>query len=117
MIANSDSALGEIDIEGDGGAMFHDEFVDRIIDNFLNEHIDSILGVGAISEFANVHSCPEADVGEGVEGENAFFGVCALFLCHKLQGSKLRLLGQALLAEWGSKSAMFFYLLRFLPLR
>jgi hypothetical protein len=46
----------------------HRELVDGVIDGFLEENVDAVLGVGAIAETPNIHAGPQPDVFEGRKG-------------------------------------------------
>src|SRR5262249_15001694 len=49
-------------------AVAHDEFIDGVIDHFLQEDIAAIVGIGAVADAANIHAGAQADVLEGGEG-------------------------------------------------
>ena len=36
----------------------HDEFVYRIINHFLDQHVNAVVGVGTVAQPANIHSWP-----------------------------------------------------------
>jgi hypothetical protein len=46
----------------DALAVAHREFVDRVVDRFLEQHVDTVLGVGAVAEPANIHAGTQPDV-------------------------------------------------------
>jgi hypothetical protein len=43
-------------------AVVHDEFIDRIVNDFLEHHIDPVICMGAISQPADIHPGSEPDV-------------------------------------------------------
>ena len=40
----------------------HGEFVHRVVDDFLQEHVDAVLGLRAVAQASDVHAGPRADV-------------------------------------------------------
>src|SRR5690606_34415105 len=72
-VAHTDRALGEVDL--DLLAVAHRELVDRVIDRLLEQHVNAVLGMGAIAQPADVHAGPQPDVLEGGEGLDGGFGV------------------------------------------
>jgi len=40
----------------------HDELVDGVVDHFLGEHIDAVIGIGAVAEPPDVHAGTKPDV-------------------------------------------------------
>ena len=40
----------------------HHEFVDGIVDNFLDQHVNAVVGTVAVAELADVHTRTFADM-------------------------------------------------------
>ena len=82
-------ALGEVlRLDDDPGPRAHDEFVDRVVHDLLEEDIDPVVGIGPVPEAADIHSRPEADVLEGGEGLDLGLVVTlGCWLCHDCRNS------------------------------
>ena len=42
-------------------------FINTIIQDFFQEHIDAIIGAGSITQFADIHARPQADMFPPIE--------------------------------------------------
>lgn len=73
VVAHAQGAVVELDL--DFFAEAHGKLVDAVIDRLLEQHVDAVLGVGAIAEAADIHAGAETDVLEGGEGLDRGFGV------------------------------------------
>ena len=73
MVAHIDT--GAVDVDLNGLAMPHDEFVDGVVDDFLQQDIDAVIGGGAVAEFPDIHTGAEANVLLPVKGFDTVFGV------------------------------------------
>ena len=62
VVAAGDDAAVERDLHALAEA--RDEFVDRVVDDFLEEHVDAVVVVVAVAEAADVHAGPQSDVFE-----------------------------------------------------
>ena len=58
----------------------HHEFVDGVVDNFLHQHVNAIVGAVAVAELADVHTRTFADMFVPFQCSNAVFGI--LCCCH-----------------------------------
>jgi hypothetical protein len=65
--------LGNVDL--DRVAETHDVFVDAVVDDFLEQHINPVLRQRSVAELADVHPRAEPDVLAPVEGFDAVFSV------------------------------------------
>ena len=78
--------VGAVDIDLNCFAVPHDEFVDGVVDDFLQENVDAVIGGSAVPEFPDIHTGAEADVRLPVEGFDAVFVV---FFGHGNGGSEI----------------------------
>ena len=69
-----------VDINFNLFARTHHEFVDGVVYNFLDEHVDAVVRAVAIAELADVHAGAEADMFMPFEGLDAVF--CIFRSCH-----------------------------------
>ena len=53
----------------------HHVFVDGVVEDFFDEDVDSVVVVGAVAEFADVHAGSPTDVFAPVEGFDVVFVV------------------------------------------
>ena len=60
VVADGDAVFIYVDV--DLLAVAHDEFVDGVVDDFLEQDIDAVVGVGAGAEATDVHAGAQADV-------------------------------------------------------
>ena len=65
VVANADPAALDLDLHL--AAVAHHELVHGVVDHLLEQHVDAVVGIGAVAEAANVHPRPQADVLEGRE--------------------------------------------------
>ena len=64
-------------------AKAHHVLVERIVENLLQQHVDTVVGVRTVAQLSNVHTGPAADMllpVESLDGVGAIFKVC-IFLC------------------------------------
>ena len=40
----------------------HDEFVDRIVDDLLDEDVNAVVGLGAVAQLADIHAGAQTDM-------------------------------------------------------
>ena len=69
-----------VDINFNLLARTHDEFVDGVVDNFLDEHINAVVRALSVAELTDVHAGAEADMFMPFEGLDAVF--CIIRSCH-----------------------------------
>ena len=69
-----------VDINFNLLARTHHEFVDGVVDNFLDEHVNAVVRALSVAEFTDVHAGAEADMFMPFEGLDAFF--CIFRSCH-----------------------------------
>ena len=43
-------------------ARTHDEFVDGVVDNFLDEHVNAVVRALSVAKFTDVHTGAQTDV-------------------------------------------------------
>ena len=65
----------------DGPSVPHGVLVDAVVDHLLQEHVDAVVGVLAVSQFPDVHPRAHPDVLLPIEAPNVVFRVLDL-LCH-----------------------------------
>ena len=65
----ADRARAGVPVEPDlhAAAEAHDELVDRVVDDLLQEHVDAVVVVAAVARAADVHAEPPTDVLHRVE--------------------------------------------------
>ncbi len=63
-------------------AFSHDELIHAVVDDFLQEDVDPVHGIGAVPEPPDVHPRAKADVLECVESLDCFLVVADLCLSH-----------------------------------
>ncbi len=73
VVAHRDGLAVARDLDAAAGA--HDEFVDRVVDDLLEQHVDAVVGVGAVADPADVHAGAQPDVRQRVEGLDRLFVV------------------------------------------
>ena len=59
-VAHRDDVVLDRDVDLAPGA--HDELIDRVIDDLLDQHVDAVVGLRAVAQFADVHARAQADV-------------------------------------------------------
>ena len=64
-----------VNIDGNLPAEAHHIFVDGVVEYFLEQHIDAVVGIRAVAELADVHAGAPLYVFLPVEGLNVGFGV------------------------------------------
>ena len=77
VVAHRDHVVGHRDLDQLAGA--HDEFVDRVVDNLLDQDIDAVVGLRAVAQLADIHARTQADMlarSEGYDGVVAVRGGC-----------------------------------------
>ena len=62
VVADLDSPLVDLDV--DLLATAHDELIDGIVNDLLEQYVDAVVGIGTRAEAADVHAGPQADVFE-----------------------------------------------------
>ncbi len=60
VVADDDSIFADFDV--DLLATAHDELIDGIVDDLLEQYIYAVVGIGTRAEAADVHAGPQADV-------------------------------------------------------
>ena len=70
----------------DSFAHAHDEFIDRVIDDFLKQHVDAVGRIGAVADATDVHAGAQTDVTERIQTLNCRFVVVALGSRHDPSG-------------------------------
>jgi hypothetical protein len=73
-VADLDAAF-LVDVDLDLLAVAHDVLVDRVIDDFLEQDVDAIVGRRPVAELPDVHPGTHPDVFAPVEGLDVGFGV------------------------------------------
>ena len=63
-------------------ASLHLELVDGVVEHFLQQHIDAVVGLRAVIEFSNIHTRTQADMFQSRQGDN--IGVVILHLTVRL---------------------------------
>ena len=63
------------DIHLDALAETFVELVDRVVDGFLEQDVDTIFGVRAVTEAADVHTRASADMLHALKGADILFGI------------------------------------------
>ena len=87
VVPNLHPAAGNL--YGHLAAIAHDEFVNRVVDDLLQEDVDSVVAVGAIPQPPDVHPGPEPDVLQRAEGLDLGLVVYVFFLLtHRIEYSK-----------------------------
>lgn len=71
-----------VDGDFDAFTIAHDVFVDGVVNDFFHQHVDAIVGGGAIAQFTNVHPWAQADVLFPVQTSDFVFGIPCHF-AHK----------------------------------
>ena len=60
VVADLDSPLVDLDVNLLATA--HDELIDGIVDDLLEQYVDAVVGIGTRAEATDVHAGPQADV-------------------------------------------------------
>ena len=76
VVADLDEPLVDLDV--DLLATAHNELIDCIVNEFLEQYVDTVVGIGTRAEAADVHTGPQADVFERREGLDLAFVVGGL---------------------------------------
>lgn len=71
----ADRDAGSVDMDEDFAAVAHNELIDGVIDNFLQEDIDSVVVLGTVADSADIHSGSFSDMFEGRKGLDFAFVV------------------------------------------
>ena len=58
---------GAVEIDRDAFAVAHNEFVNGVVHDFLQQDVDAVVVVGPVADPADVHPCALADVLQGGE--------------------------------------------------
>lgn len=73
VVADGDGGLGDVDFELVAEA--HHILVDGVVDHLLEEHIDAVVGRGAVAELADIHARAAAHMLLPFEGDDVSVGV------------------------------------------
>ena len=73
VVAHAHGAVGQLDL--DLPPLPHHELVDGVIDGFLEQDVDAVLGVLPVAQAPDVHAGAQSDMVEGAEGLDAGFGI------------------------------------------
>ena len=94
LLRNATSVVAErhpkvvLDINLDALAFVHAELIDRVVNGFLEQHIDTVFGMGAVTQSANIHTGTGADmlnVGEMADAGGVvrcYVFIINIFFCH-----------------------------------
>ena len=66
VVAHRDHVVDHRDLDLLAGA--HDELVDRVVDDLLDEHVDAVVGLRTVAQLADIHAGAQADVLARSEG-------------------------------------------------
>ena len=66
VVAHRDHVVGHRDLDLLAGT--HDELVDRVVDDLLDEHVDAVVGLRTVAQLADIHAGAQADVLARSEG-------------------------------------------------
>ena len=66
VVAHRDHIVGHRDLDLLAGT--HDELVDRVVDDLLDEHVDAVVGLRTVAQLADIHAGAQADVLARSEG-------------------------------------------------
>ena len=73
-----------LDGDVDALALPHDKFVDGVVDDLLEQDVDTVVRGGSVAQFADVHPGAQADVFARREVDDLVFGIsCVLIFRHK----------------------------------
>ena len=86
-VAHRDDVVLDRDVDLAPGA--HDELIDRVIDDLLDQHVDAVVGLRAVAQFADIHARTQADVLAPVEGLDV-----VLDIFHGLFGALIEIEGR-----------------------
>ena len=76
VVAHRNDVVGQRDV--DLPARAHDEFVDRVVHDLLDQHVERLVGLRTVAHHADVHAGAQADVLPRREGHD---GVVAVIVC------------------------------------
>jgi hypothetical protein len=80
VVADGDGLLLALDL--DLAPLAHDEFIDRVVDDLLEQHVDAVGGVAAVADAPDVHAGAQADMGERIQALDRLLIVLDLLLRH-----------------------------------
>ena len=80
VVADADLLVLEPDDDAVAGS--HYEFIDAVVDDFLHQHIYSVVHVGAVSQTADVHTGAQPDMLQRGHCLDCIFVIDGFFLWH-----------------------------------
>ena len=84
IVAHGHRTIAHRDLNGLAGA--HHEFVDRVVNDFLQKNVDAIIRRRSVAEFADIHPRAKADMLLPFEGSDVVFGVLGS-ACHLMKAN------------------------------
>ena len=75
MISHGDALV--LDVYLDGFPESHHVLIDGVVQHLLQQHVDAVVGGGAIAQLADVHAGAVTDMFLPLKGDDIFFYIIA----------------------------------------